>query len=180
MFSIMTQSPSPTITMIVAATRNLCIGKDNQMLWHLPKDFQYFKQVTTGHPIIMGRKTFESIGRPLPNRSNIVITRNSHYKAHGIKVVHTVQQAIQHAQTCPGGDDIMIIGGGHIYEQCMPRCHRIYLTEVDTVIDGDAYFPKIDPSQFTCKEMSEWMKEKNLSYRFTLWQRSRPLAWTII
>ena len=164
-------TPSPILTMVVATTRNHCIGKDNKMLWHLPGDFQYFKTVTSGHPIIMGRKTFESIGRPLPNRTNIIITRNTDYAPDGVVVVHDIESAIAHAQTCQGGDEIMIIGGANIYEQCMPICHKIHLTEVDTVIDGDAYFPKIDALQFTCESVSEWHTENDLSYRFTVWER---------
>lgn len=167
---------SPVITMIVATDRNHCIGGDNKMLWHLPGDFKYFKHVTSGHPIIMGRKTFESIGRPLPNRTNIIITRNTNYAVpDGVVVCGDIDSAINHASTCDGGQgadgEIMVIGGATVYEQCMPLCHRIHLTEVDTVVAGDAHFPKIDPLQFTCKHAGDWVVENELSYRFTVWER---------
>ncbi len=138
-----------TLSIIVAMANNRAIGKDNQLLWHLPEDLQYFKRVTMGKPIVMGRKTFESIGRPLPGRLNIVITRQADWKHDGVKVVHTIDEALKLAEAqsiIDGVDEMMVIGGAEIYNTALPVADKLYVTYVDTEIDGDAFFPVIDPS----------------------------------
>jgi len=124
--------------MIAAMANNRVIGLDNKMPWHLPADLQHFKKVTTGKPVIMGRKTFESIGRPLPGRRNIIITRNSEYTAEGIEVVTTPEAALE--LVC-AVEEVMIIGGGNIYEQFLPKAERLYLTFIDLDVEGDTQFP---------------------------------------
>jgi dihydrofolate reductase len=135
------------LSMIVATAHNRIIGKDNDMPWHLPADLQYFKKITLGKPIIMGRKTYESIGRPLPGRRNIVISRDPNYKANGIDSVTTVDAALALVQD---QDEIMVIGGGAIYKHCMSAATRLYITHIDADIEGDTQFPKYD--------LKEWVK----------------------
>lgn len=133
-----------TLSMIVAHANNRIIGKDNDMPWHLPADLAYFKQATLGKPVIMGRKTFESIGRPLPGRRNIVISRNSEYTAEGVDTVTSVDQALALAN---GVEEIMVIGGGAIYQHCIPSADKLYVTHIQADIDGDTQFPEYDLSQ---------------------------------
>ena len=118
------------LSIIVAAAKNLAIGKDNQLLWHLPEDLKYFKRVTMGKPIVMGRKTFESIGRPLPGRLNIVITRQSDWQHEGVKVVHSIEEALILAESqsfIDGSDEVMVIGGAEIYKAALPKAQRCLL-----------------------------------------------------
>ena len=131
------------ISLIVAASTNNAIGKANQMLWHLPEDFKFFKNTTWGMPIIMGRKTFESIGKPLPGRMNIVITSNTDWKLDGVQVAANIDDAIKLAETA-NAKEIFITGGGEIYKQTIGIAAKIYITKVNTIIDGDVYFPEID------------------------------------
>lgn len=126
------------ISLIVAHDNNRVIGYENAMPWHLPGDLQYFKEQTMGKPMIMGRKTFESIGRPLPGRRNIVITRNRDYEAEGIEVVYSLDEALQLAQ---GAEEIMIIGGQQIFTESLPIADRLYITHIDHEFVGDTYFP---------------------------------------
>lgn len=140
-----------TLSIIVAMGNNRAIGKDNQLLWHLPEDLQYFKRVTMGKPIIMGRKTFESIGRPLPGRLNIVLTRQTDWQHEGVKIVHTIEDALQLAQAqslIDGIDEVMVIGGAEIYQAALPQADKLYITQVDADIDGDAFFPEVDMTQW--------------------------------
>ncbi|PKG85308.1 type 3 dihydrofolate reductase [Colwellia sp. 75C3] len=135
------------LSMIVATADNNVIGKDNDMPWHLPADLAYFKKVTLGKPIIMGRKTFESIGRPLPSRRNIVISRDENYAAAGIDTVTSVEQALALVNGSNGDvavDEIMVIGGGAIYAHCLPTADRLYVTHINADIDGDTQFPNYD------------------------------------
>jgi dihydrofolate reductase len=127
--------------MIVAHANNRVIGKDNDMPWHLPADLAYFKKTTLGKPVVMGRKTYESIGRPLPGRQNIVISRDKNYQAKGVDVVTSVEQAIEKAGDA---DEIMVIGGGAIYAHCLAAAQRLYITHIDADIDGDTQFPEYD------------------------------------
>jgi dihydrofolate reductase len=129
------------VSLIVAISNNYCIGKDNQLLWHLPKDLKFFKQHTTGKPVVMGRKTFDSIGKPLPNRRNIVISTNKNLTIEGAEVVSSLQEAIV---LCKGEEEVCIIGGGKIYNEAISIVNKMYITLVDTDIDGDTYFPKIN------------------------------------
>ena len=136
------------LSLIVAAAKNRVIGNNNQMPWHLPADFAYFKRVTTGHPIIMGRKTFESIGRPLPGRRNIVVSRNHAFRADGVDVVVSLEQAINACKSQQGCEDAFVIGGASLYAEALPRANRIFLTEVDAAPEGDTLFPLLDKNQW--------------------------------
>ena len=134
-----------TISLIVAASRNNIIGSGGDLPWHLPDDLKNFKRLTTGKPIIMGRKTHESIGRPLPDRHNIVLTRDEHYVADGCDVVNTIDDAIN---LVAEADEIMVIGGGQVYAAFLPVARRIYLTRVHAEFDGDTVFPVLDDSEW--------------------------------
>lgn len=127
------------ISLIVAVAQNGVIGHENQLIWHLPYDLKQFKRLTTGHPIIMGRKTFESIGKPLPNRTSIVITRSKNWCFEGVVVVNSVEEAIEAARQT-GTDEAFVIGGAEIYRLTLPIANKIYLTEVKADFEGDAYF----------------------------------------
>jgi dihydrofolate reductase len=131
------------ISLIVAMAENRVIGRDNQMPWHLPEDLRYFKRITLNKPVVMGRNTFESIGKPLPQRTNIVITRNPGYHIDGAVVVNSLEAALQQCRELEA-EEAMIIGGAQIYAQALPLADRLYLTEVAAVIDGDASFPDFD------------------------------------
>jgi dihydrofolate reductase len=135
------------ISLIVAVSRNGAIGLNNQLPWYLPEDLKYFKSVTMGKPLIMGRKTFDSIGRPLPGRANIVLTRDPQWTSDGVEVVQSVEQALLAGEiACEAADvdEIMVIGGEQIYRMTLDLADRIYLTQVDTDVEGDAFFPDID------------------------------------
>ena len=135
---------STTISIIAALGKNRAIGKNNQLLWHLPEDLKRFKTLTMGHPVIMGRKTFDSIvsvlGKPLPDRTNIVITRNADWAYAGAEVAHTLEEALSAAKAL-GDSKVFIIGGAQIYAQALPLADRLYLTLVDAEKDADAFFP---------------------------------------
>lgn len=132
------------LSLIVAVAKNRVIGNKNEMPWHLPADFAYFKKITTGHPIIMGRKTFESIGRPLPGRRNIVVSRNPVFRVDGVEVVASLELAINACHR----EDAFVIGGATLYAEALPRVDRVYLTEVDAAPDGDTLFPVLDKNQW--------------------------------
>jgi dihydrofolate reductase len=127
------------ISLIVAMAQNGVIGRDNQLIWHLPNDLKQFKRLTTGHPIIMGRKTFESIGKPLPNRTSIVVTRSKNWTFEGVVVVNSVEEALVVARQT-GTDEVFVIGGAEIYRLTLPIANKIYLTEVKADFEGDAHF----------------------------------------
>ncbi len=126
------------ISMVAAMAHNRIIGKDNQMPWHLPADFAWFRRCTMGKPVIMGRKTYDSIGRPLPGRMNIVVTRNEDLQIEGVKTVTCLQDALEIVRDV---EEVMIIGGGSFYEHCLPLANKLYLTFIDAEIDGDTQFP---------------------------------------
>lgn len=128
----------PIVAIIVAMANNRVIGKDNKMPWHLPADLQHFKKVTLGKPIIMGRKTYESIGRPLPGRLNIVISRNAEYSLEGCKTVTSVEDAYKLVKD---EEEVFIIGGGHLYNDLIGEADKLYLTFIDLDVDGDTFFP---------------------------------------
>ncbi len=134
------------ISLIAAVSENFAIGKDKKLLWHLPADLKFFKEKTLGHCIIMGRKTFESVGKPLPGRRNIVITRNENWKAEGVEVVKSLEEALSLSK-----DDAepMIVGGAEIYTLALPLANRIYLTQVEVHIEGDTFFPYISVEDWT-------------------------------
>ena len=135
----------PLISIIAAVSQNRALGKDNQLLWHIPQDLQRFKKLTFGHSIIMGRKTYESIGRPLPNRTNIIITRNCEFKPEGCLTVSSIKAALQLGKV-KDEKEVFIIGGGQIYEQALPFADKLYLTLVEGDFQADTFFP--DYSQF--------------------------------
>lgn len=126
------------VSIIVAIAQNGIIGGGNALLWHISEDLQRFKRLTTGHPVVMGRKTFESIGKPLPNRMNVIITRQPDYKADGCIVVHSLEEAIG---SFPPEEEIFIIGGGEIYNQAWNIADRLYITWIGAAFDGDTYLP---------------------------------------
>ena len=128
------------INLIVAMAKNRVIGNDNRMPWHLPADFAWFKKNTLGHPVIMGRKTFESIGKPLTGRRNIVVSRNPHWHAEGCEVFASLPAALLF---CQGGGDVFIIGGATLYNEALDRADRLYITEVDATPIGDTWFPTL-------------------------------------
>jgi len=157
--------------MIVAHANNRVIGKNNAMPWHLPADLAYFKKTTLGKPIIMGRKTYESIGRPLPGRQNIVISRDGNYQAEGVDVVSSVDAALALVNDV---EEVMVIGGGAIYQHCLAAAQRLYITHIDADIDGDTYFPEYDFNVW--KKMSSELRpsdDKNqYQLNFTVYEKS--------
>lgn len=152
------------ISFIAAISINRVIGRDNKIPWHLSEDLKRFKNLTLGHPVIMGRKTFESIGRPLPKRINIVITRDESYSPEGVEVTHSIEEAIELAKQKEGSEEIFIIGGGQIYSQSMHLADKLYLTIVDQEVEGDVFFP--DYSEFKKVTFEQEGEENNLRYKF--------------
>ena len=139
------------LALMWAMSRNRTIGRHNALPWHLPEDLRYFKRVTMGKPIIMGRKTWDSIGRPLPGRTNIVISRDPHFTAEGVTCVPTLEKALSVARSqgvIDGSEEVVVIGGAQIYALALPQAERLYLTEIDADVDGDAFFPVFDRSQW--------------------------------
>lgn len=155
--------------------RTRAIGKNNDLLWHIPEDAKHFKDITMGHPVIMGRRTWESIPekyRPLPGRTNIVVSRDDAYQAAGGIVVTTLDEALAKASEAPGADEIFIVGGGQIYREALPRADRLYLTLIDDDAEGDTFFPAYE-GEFT-KIISEEPGEFNgLKYRFVDLERTQ-------
>ncbi|HJS00802.1 MAG TPA: dihydrofolate reductase [Flavobacterium sp.] len=152
------------ITMIAAAAENRALGKDNQLVWHLPNDFKRFKGLTTGHHIIMGRKTFESFPKPLPNRTHIIITRQSNYQAEGCIVVDSIEKAIE---KCPKNEDAFIIGGGEIYHLAMPFTDKIELTVVHHEFEADAFFPEINLDEWELVSSDFQEKDEKHLYNYS-------------
>ncbi|MFC6670888.1 dihydrofolate reductase [Marinobacterium aestuariivivens] len=139
------------LAVIVAQARNRVIGIDNRLPWHLPADLKYFKEVTSGKPVIMGRKTFESIGRPLPNRHNIVVTRDSGWHHEGVRTASSLPEAVEMARAYAeeaNVDEVMVIGGAQIYAQALPLADMLYVTEVQLEPEGDAVFPELLASEW--------------------------------
>lgn len=163
-----------TINIIAAVSLNGAIGRDNALLWHLSGDMKFFRQTTTGHCVIMGRKTFESIGRPLPRRTNIVISRGEPELPEGVLLAHSLENALEMVQHC-GATQCFIIGGGQIYAEAMRVADRLYITEVLTTIDdADTFFPAIDPSVWTLESRGETLTEGDenpIQYRFCTYVR---------
>lgn len=160
----MEQKHESTISLIVAISKNRVIGRDNKIPWHISADLKRFRALTIGHPIIMGRKTFESIGKPLPKRTNIIVTRDVDYAAEGVEVTHSIDEAIKQAQGKEGSEEVFIIGGGQIYNQSMNLADRLYLTVVDEEVEGDVFFP--DYSEFKKIVSKEDNQSGDLKYSF--------------
>jgi len=160
----------PRISIIaVLGTKTRAIGKAGGLLWRIPGDLPRFKALTMGHSIIMGRKTYQSIGKVLPGRTNIVVTRNPQFATLGASGAKSLEQAFEIAKVAPGGDEIFVIGGGEIYAQALPLAHRLYLTLVDSDEPGDTFFP--DYSSFTHKIHEEHNPSSTPSYAFVILER---------
>jgi dihydrofolate reductase len=159
------------LTLIAALARNRAIGRDNAMPWRLPEDLRRFKRLTLGHAVIMGRKTFESIGSPLPGRDNIVITRSPDWSPPGCAVVHSLDAALASVES---RGEAFVIGGAQIYALAMPLAQRLYLTEIERDFDGDAFFPEYDPSAW--REVSRERRVESgadgLGYAFVEYERA--------
>jgi dihydrofolate reductase len=162
----------PRVSVIAALARNGVIGIENRLPWRLPEDLAHFKALTLGHPILMGRKTFESLGRPLPGRANIVITRNPDYCRDGCVVAASIPAALA---LCADSDEVFFIGGADLYAQAIPLADRLYLTEVNIEAAGDAWFPDYDKSAFReiSRESHTGGKGDALEFDFVVYERDR-------
>ena len=159
------------ISLIVAMAKNRVIGCDNKIPWHLPNELQLFKKLTMGHHIVMGRKTFESIGRLLPGRTSIIVTRQRDYAIEGARVVHSIDEAMDIAR---GDDEIFVIGGAELFRDTLPRADRLYLTTVDAKPAGDVFMPDLDLREWreTSSETFAADEKHAHSYRFALYERA--------
>lgn len=151
------------ISAIVAMSENRVIGINNQLPWHLPADFQYFKKITMGKPIIMGRKTFESIGKVLPGRLNIIVTRDQNYHAENARVTHSLQDALSLADQ----NEMMVIGGAQLFKEALPKIHRLYLTLVHAHIEGDSFFPEINSQDWKEISREDHVKDEKNRYDYS-------------
>jgi dihydrofolate reductase len=152
------------ITVIAAVAENNALGKENQLLWHLPDDFKRFKTLTSGHYIIMGRKTFESFPKPLPNRTHVIVSRQSNYQPEGCIVVNSLEKAIE---ACPKTEEVFVIGGGEIYRQSIKVADKLDLTKVHFSFEADTYFPEIDFTQWQLVFEEFHPKDERHEYAFT-------------
>ncbi len=151
------------ISVIAAVADDNVIGADNALLWHITEDMKMFRRVTSGHPVVMGRKTFESLGRPLPNRTNVVITRNPDFRADGVCTAGSLEEAVG---MFPPEEEIFVIGGGEIYRQAMPLADRFYLTRVHAEYKGDTCFPDRDPADWTLVSSEHHDRGENFPHPF--------------
>ena len=169
------------VAMIAAVAENGVIGAGDAMPWRLPSDFAFFRRITWGKPLIMGRKTFESIGMPLPGRTNIVVTRQRGYRPEGVLVFHDIDAALEQARSiaaADGVDEIMIIGGGELYAQLIGRADRLYITHIDLNPSGDVLFPAIAPEQWAVVDLPEVepSPKDEATYRVKVYERRRNAA----
>jgi dihydrofolate reductase len=153
------------ISLIVAMSSNHAIGLNNQMPWHLSADLKRFKQITMGNPIIMGRLTFESIGRPLPGRTNIIVSRNPAYRPEGCVVANGAETAISHG--CQLADEVFVIGGSTLYEATLPIADTLYITQINQDFDGDTFFPDFDRSHWTEVEREDVVDDAKVSFSYS-------------
>jgi dihydrofolate reductase len=159
----------PRISMIAAIAReNRAIGKDNQLLWRIHEDMRRFRELTSGHAVIMGQRTFESIGRPLPNRTNIVLTFDMEFAPEGVTVCYSIEEALKEAKYAER-EEIFILGGGTVYKQFLPLAERLYLTLVDGTFEGDTFFPPYD--DFTKVVSRERKEDERYEYEFVVLER---------
>ncbi len=158
------------VTLVVAVSENNAIGKNNQLLWHLPADLKHFKEITSGHPIIMGRKTYDSIGRPLPNRRNIVITRQSDLNIANVEVVGSLEEAVS---ICKAENEVFVIGGAEIYKESLAFANKIFLTTVHQKYEADVFFPELIKKDWkeVSKEYHEADEKNNVAYTFSTLER---------
>lgn len=152
------------IILIAAVAENNAIGKNNEMAWHLPKDFRYFRLKTLEHTVIMGRKTFESMGKALPERRNIVITRDQEWRAEDVDVANSIDEALKY---CRDEQEVFVIGGGEIYKQALPLASKVLLTRVHTHIDGDAFFPELPSEEWKLVESDPHKKDDRHAFDYT-------------
>lgn len=157
------------IAAVVATGLNNAIGKNNELLWKLPNDLKFFKATTMGFPIIMGRKTYESVGKPLPGRKNIIITRDGNYKVEGVEIFHSIEEALKNC----GSEQVFIVGGAEIYKQTLPLVDTIYRTLVKSNFEADAFFPEINTNEFELawEEEHHADEKHNYDYSFQKWIR---------
>ncbi len=170
----------PNLSIIVAIAQNGAIGKNNNLLWHLGSDLKRFKQLTMGHPVVMGRKTWESLPKkPLPGRQNIVMTNNPDFEAEGATVVHSVNGLFKALKDCD--EEVFVMGGAAIYEALLPFTKRLYITRVYRDYDADVYFPTIDMSEFTLVKFGEPMydEESGLDYAYEEYDRKMGLRFKV-
>ncbi len=165
------------ISLIVAASTNNAIGKNNQLLWHLPKDLKFFKNTTWAMVVIMGRKTFESVNKPLPGRLNIVITSNKDWKAAGTTVASNLQEAIELAKA-ENFKELFIIGGGEIYRQSMALADKIYITRVHAKLEGDTFFPEIHQAYWELGSKEDFKADDKHAYDFSfeVWNKKQQIS----
>ena len=157
-------------SLVVAMSRNRVIGRDNQLPWRLPADLAFFKRTTMGHPVIMGRKTYESIGKPLPGRTNVVITNQPDYEAPGCVVVHSLEEAYR---AVGDQDEVFVIGGSALFDAALRSADAIYLTDVDAEVPGDVYFPPFDRSQWSETELERHGVDDRHAYPFRILRLER-------
>ncbi len=158
------------VSLIVAMAENRVIGRNNNLPWYLPNDLKYFKQATMGKPIIMGRKTYDSIGKPLPGRPNIVITRNTEFSAEGVTVVNSLSDALDQAEDLAfinGAEEVMVIGGAQIYIEALNKADRLYLTEVHAEVEGDAHFPEFNQGDWQEQAREDFEAEGPNPYNYS-------------
>jgi dihydrofolate reductase len=164
------------LSLIVAMDKNRLIGSNGKLPWHLPGDLRNFKKITLHKPIIMGRKTHESIGKPLPDRKNIIISRNNDYRAEGCVICHNLEDALK---LCAGDEEAIIIGGAEIYLQALDQVDRIYLTEVHAELEGDVYFPEFGRESWDEIIRDDYLadEENEYSFSFFILEKRHPLYW---
>lgn len=158
------------LSIIAAVARNGVIGIENRLPWRLPEDLRHFKRLTLGHHLIMGRKTFESIGRPLPGRVTVILTRDPGYRAEGCLTAGSIDDALR---LCGDDPEVFVVGGAELYAQLLPRAERLYLTEIDADFAGDAFFPAFDRSQWAEVGREPHVSDTGLAYAFVTYQRRR-------
>lgn len=159
------------ISLMVAHDPNGVMGVNNDLPWHIPEDLKYFKETTMGKAMVMGRKTYESIGRPLPGRLNIVITRNPDYQAEGVEVVQSLDKAIEIAREY--AEEVMIIGGAEIFKRSMPLADRLYITEVHEEYDGDTFFPSYQEDWEVIKKTDQMTSKTGTTFTYLVYERDR-------
>ncbi|WP_028399654.1 dihydrofolate reductase [Ectobacillus panaciterrae] len=161
------------ISLIVAMDQNRLIGSHNDLPWRLPADLAYFKKTTMGHPIIMGRKTFESIGKPLPGRENIIVTRNKEYQAEGCTVVHSISELLERFAST--AEEVFVIGGAELFQEALPAAERLYITYIEELFTGDTWFPEISEAEWQEVSREQGVQdEKNpYEYYFTVYEKKQ-------
>ena len=155
------------VSLIWAMTRNRVIGRDNALPWRLPDEMRHFMHTTLGHTVIMGRKQFDAMGKPLAKRTNVVVSRNPAYVANGAVVVRTIDEAIEYARAA-GDDEAMVIGGGEIYALALPRADRLYFTLIDTEMEGDTFFPAFDETQWKEVEREDHAADERHPFAYSI------------